>query len=375
MKMPIDVVAPFEVEDDHQSYIMHFTGGIQAWQRDKDSWSYGPIIYKGEPVMAGMLSTEVLRFAINQMGLSPIILAHRVCIDGSSSTILRSMNPNKKNDTLSAADVWGTISGNIVKKRVAAFRAQNPNATTEEVLKVINRKTSEEIFARFISESLRSMDICIDAISSYYHEQLVIFLREGKKVGERSSNIADLTCIANVHSFFLHLGAARDYLGALIAQRCGMPDNVDDMARLLDKLRWNNLPMDSILQTLIKRNVVTKKDNSEKCKLSGWLDRISGVRKQMVHKRPYGSHESEEYGHIRSAGDLKGHYRFWKPIYLETNSDQDALDFISDAYHKITELFGEVALASGNDTSIPILTDKEIKKLEVTAGKPPKEQI
>lgn len=371
--MGFSVVAPFEIEDDHQSFILNFTGGIKAWQRDANSWSFGPVIYKGEPVMAGMLSMTLLQSAMKQMGLLPVVMEHVVCMDGNSTTMLRSVHPVKHDVPLAAADIWRTISGNITDARIKKFRSEHPGASSKEIMEVKEKYTPEENYSDYISDSLRSMDICIGAICTYYHEQLISFLRDGRKVGVRSSNIADLPFIANVHSFFVHLGATKDYLATLIAIRCGLPKSIDAMNRLVDKLKWENLPDDAMVKYLVGNGVLSQKEGSEKSKLSGWLNDVSNIRNELVHKRPYGSHEDEKMGYIRATVGLDDHYRFWKPLHINGNSEQDTLDFISDVYHKTTRLFGDLALASGQDAQIPTLTDKDILELKVRTGKPPKD--
>jgi hypothetical protein len=372
--MPITVVAPFEFEDDHHSLTMKLTGGMKAWQRSPDEWSIGPIIYRGEIMMGGLLSRAELQSAISAMGLIPVVLEHRVVMSGVKSVTWRSVDPVRPNSPLAATDIWQTIRGNLMAARLKAFRKNNTDASTQEIIDFKEQNTREENLCGYISDSLRSMDICISAICDYYHEQLTAHLRQGRKVGERSSNMADLPFIANVHSFFVHLGAARDYLAALIAHRCGLPEDVDAMNRLGDKLRWNSLPDDPILSFLVNIGCVSEKENSTKVRLSGWLEDVSNVRNELIHKRPFGSHETEIYGQIKSAGGLEGHFRFFKPIVLTDVANSDTLDYLADVYSRVVKLFGELALASGRDSAIITLTSRDILDFKVEAGKPADKQ-
>lgn len=371
--MGITVVAPFEVEDDHQSFVQNFTGGIKAWQRDTNEWSFGPIIYQGEPVMAGILSQELLRTAVQAMELTAVLMEHHVCIKGESSTARRSISLLGRTDRLATTDIWQTISGNLNKARMAKFKKDFPDNTNEQWVSESNNLTQEESYSAYISDSLKSMDICINAICDYYHEQLVSSLRSGRKENQRYSSLADLSFTANVHSFFLHLGSARDYLASLIAARCGMPDNIDAMNRLTDKLKWESLPDDPLIKLMVDQKILTKKGGAEKSKISGWFEKVSDVRNQFIHKRPFGLHEDERMGWVKSAGGIAGHYRFCTPINLNENSDfVDALDYISDVYHKINRLFGDLALVSGYNVTIPSYSDKDFKGFRVTTGNHPK---
>ncbi len=355
--MPITVVAPLAFEDDdYHSLVMNLTGGFKAWQRSQNEWSIGPIIYNDEVVMAGILSFAELRSAMSIMGLSWTVFEHRVVMSGVITKMWRSVEPVGMNSALSATDVWQTIRANSTSRRVAQFRAQFPDSSAQEILTIMEQSNADERLSEYISDSLRSMDICISSISDFYHDQLTTFLREGRAVGAKSCSVADLPFVANVHSFFVHFGAARDYLAALLAYRCGLSQNTEAMNRLLDKLTWNNLPNDPIIQHLVKVGCFAAKPNSTKTKLAGWLEDASNVRNELVHRRPFGSHESERYGHIQNAGGLEGHFRFFKPIHVGDGSTTDTLDYLADLYGKTTKLFGEIALISGADTAIQTLS-------------------
>lgn len=366
--MAMKYIAPIEIDDDHQIIALNFTGGIKAWKTDRNQWSFGPIIYEGRPAIIGTLTHDLLKSATKQMELTPIIFENRMSINGLKSTIWKSVYTVKKGNNLTATDIWHTISRNITSARVSEFQKSNPSATEERVLEERSRYTPEERYSDYISDSLRSMDICMSEICNYYHEQLTFYLQKSRFSGEQSSSVADLPFIAFVHSFFLHFGAARDYLGALIAHRCGLPERVDDMARLTKELRWQRLPDEPMLRYLIDIGYLSPKENSTKSRQSGWLEQVSNVRNELVHKRPFGSHAEEKLGKILLAGGIDGHYRYFKPISLRGKLTVDALDYISDVYHKTMHLFGEMALQSGKEAKVPTLTDEDILDIKIHTG-------
>lgn len=85
-----------------------------------------------------------------------------------------------------------------------------------EIADALDAQEPVEALANYISLSLRSMDISVEQIAAHYHEQLVNHMAAGRVEGEGSANTTSQTLYAHVHSYFLHLGAARDYLAALI---------------------------------------------------------------------------------------------------------------------------------------------------------------
>ncbi len=368
--MPITRFATIEFDGDHEVTTVHFSGGVKAWTGGNDEWFFGPILHRGKPALAGVLRQSELRSEISQMKLVPIVYERRTSIDGATSVMWKTADPIKVGDHLTATDVWGTISTNLKQSRLDRFLERSPNASREEIVSVLGRSSPEERFSDYISDSLRCIDICIGAICSYYNEQLISFLVKGRRIGERSSSVADLPFIANVHSFFLHLGSARDYLAALIAHRCGLSETVDAMSRLIPKLSPAAISDDMILRHLLEIGYLATKDGSSSVKAAGWLENVSKIRNELIHKRPFGSHQDEKYGQIEAAGESEGRCKFRKPIHVNSRSTSDTLDFISEIYRNTTRLFGNLAIASGYEAKIPIINRKDIIRFSKQTGKP-----
>lgn len=362
--MPITELQIIPADDDHHALSLNLTGGIKAWKLDDDEWSLGPIKYSGHPAIVGSLSTAELHSAISQLKISPIQFENTTVVNGITTTFLQIAVRDKLDRSFGAADAWHFISRNAARKRLLAHKHERSNSLVSEPNVEQTYITSEEKFADYISDSLRSMDICISSICNYYHQSLISSFRDGREPRLGFSHTSDLPFIANVHSFFVHVGAARDYLASLIASRLKLPARVDAMSRLVKALTWEKLPPDPLIRHLVSEGCLAAEKGSTKCKVSGWLEDVSNLRNSLIHTRPYGSHEAEKFGRIESVEGLDGHYIYVKPIDLDDGEPRDALDVVAEIYVKIGHLFHELACSSGGDTSIPTLTDSDIIELK-----------
>jgi hypothetical protein len=331
--------------------------------------SVSPVLRNGVPSTAGRINGNQMRHLMKALGHEPVIFEHRSSTNGAEFSTFRAVHPATRNPQVSVADLWGNMSGNIKGKRAKEFFKENPEATSDERDRFFDSASPSEQLVSHVSGSLRSLDICLGAICNFYHDQLIGAMRSGKKPTDRFSTILDLSFVANVHSFFLHLGAAFGYLGALVATRCGFSSKTDDIARLIGELRSDQMPSDPMLDILLSRVLVVPVANSKKFKLGGWLAATLKTRNDFVHKRPYGSVQCERRGQV---GIFEADQSFWKyrrAILVDSN-EREALTLISKIYHQCNDLFEEMNASSGYDASIPILTDKDILKFKLQSRKP-----
>jgi hypothetical protein len=206
------------------------------------------------------------------------------------------------------------------------------------------------------------MDINIEQIAEFYHEQLVNLMSGGRLTGQRSGSSQDQTLFAHVHSFFLHLGAARDYLGAFIAMRIGQdPEEIDSMAGLIRILKQEHLGTDKLLDLLHAKGFVRPSpQNAKKWEAAGWLKQASALRNQFAHQRPYGSRHAERFGWAVAISEENGIFRYYRPIVDKDGVERDVLDVIAEHYKNCTSFFHEMAAQSGKDISIFHFTDEDI---------------
>lgn len=214
------------------------------------------------------------------------------------------------------------------------------------------------------------MNISVQQIAEHYHEQLVNHMAKGRVDGERVANTQSQTLYAHVHSFFLHLGATRDYLGALIAHRVGFDhEKTDSLAHLVKKLRWANLPKDALLDLLITGgNIIAHTQKPNKLAIAGWMQEVTTIRNKLVHKRPYGSKFNERFGWVIPTQKEAGIYRYFRPLDLNGNVEKDVYDVLCHHYAQCTDLMHKAAKLLGNNAAMLHITDEDLIFQEIRRG-------
>lgn len=353
---------------DVHAFYVHCTGGIRAGMARDDAWVVEPILDGGKACRKGFFSKAKLEKFTRHAGIPVIALQNIHWTDGKYNSSWSPIIPGQRNHLLGPAELWSNVASNMTRQRKGAALRSLKNPTEEEIAALLDEKTEEERLARSISLSLRSMDISIEQIAEFYHEQLVNPMSSGHLNGKRSGSMQDQTLFAHVHSFFLHLGAARDYLGALIAARIGQnPKKIDSMAGLIRVLAAEHFGHDKLLDQLQARGLVRPSpQDTKEWEAAGWLKEASGLCNQFVHRRPYGSRHVERFGHAAAIAEGKGLFRYCRPMVVGDTVENDALDVIAKHYKTCTALFHEMAQLSGNDTSMLRLTDEDIISIKIT---------
>lgn len=341
---------------------LHFTGGFRAAQLAKDAWRIEPVLVDGKPCQSAPLSKSELQTLGRRNGFRAVAFHQFSWIDGEYNSSWLPITPGEANHTLGPSDLWGSIASNLYRKRAKIILESSERLTDEELAKIHDDRAPEEALARYISVSLRNMDISVEQIAEHYHEQLVNHMAAGRVNGEQATNTSSQKLFAHVHSFYMHLGAARDYLGALIACRIGFdPSRIDSMARLVRELRLARAPSDPLIELLLETgNIAPDPERSARLKVAGWMEDVTTVRNDLIHKHPYGSKSSEEFGWTIPTKDTPGLYRYVRPIELSGNAGHDVFDVLNYHYKKFAELMNNAARASGHDSSITHITDGDL---------------
>lgn len=353
-------------QQDAQGFYLHCVGGFRAALSKKDVWMIEPVMDEGHPCRKGFFAKAELDAFICRTRLTPIAFHSFGWTGGSYYSSWSPLIRGRTNHLQGAANLWSNLSSNLARQRSGTELRDMTAPTREKIAKLLDDKTEEEWLARSISLSLRSMDISVEQIVEFYHEQLVNKMRNGLIDGRRSAGTQDRTLYAHVHSFFLHLGAARDYLAALIAARIGKDANkIDSMARLVDALRPKHFGADALLDLLETRKFIRPTpSNPNRREMSGWLKEASDLRNQFVHRRPYGARHVERYGHVTAIAPQTGIYRYVRPVLVENEIERDVLEVVVAHYQEATALFQDLAESSGRDVSMVALTDKDIISME-----------
>lgn len=135
------------------------------------------------------------------------------------------------------------------------------------------------------------------------------------------------------------------------------------MNALKGKLRAQHAGHEPILDLLINKNwLVPQADNADRRATSGWLQEITDLRNEIVHRRPYGSVYAERFGWAIPLRAELGLYRYFRPIEMKDQPERDLLDVICS---HCTGLFFEAAKASGLDGTMMTLTNKDVISLKL----------
>ncbi|MBY5441941.1 MULTISPECIES: hypothetical protein [Rhizobium] len=348
-------------QKDGESLYLHFTGGIRAGRIQGDQWALEPVLVSGRPASNGFFSRADLARMERSLGLTAIAFQHAGWDKGSYYSNWVPIIPGQTNHMLGAADLWRNITSQIGRQRRGHLLRELVDPSRDDVASIFDDQEPDERLAAFVALSLRGLDISVEEISGFYHEQLVDLMADGKLNGERVSGTLDHLLYAHVHSFFLHAGAARDYLASLIAFRLGEDPNVDSLALLCKKLRSRHVGTDSLLNVLVDRGLIAESKQKGMWVSAGWIKNLSDLRNLFTHRRPYGSRSCEHWGSAVPLSDKGQLYRYRRPF--QTDNGEDIFDLIVRQYRHIIGLFHLLANASGLNTDIQVFTDDDIIEL------------
>jgi hypothetical protein len=353
-------------EPDFAATYLHFTGGFRAAKLSEDKWRIEPVFIDKKPCTTGPLTENQLKILTKKNKFSVIAFQKWSYMDGVYHSAWTPIVHGKNNHSEGPAELWSNIAGNIARER-EFFPTSNNQPTEQEIAKTFDNRDTVEALARHISFSFRSMDISVEKIAEHYHEQLVNHMAAGHTKGEKSTNMLSLTLYAHVHSFFLHLGAARDYLGALIAHRIGLDvSKIDSMARLTEKLSGATPLNDPLLELLVAGgDIATHSNKPGKFVFAGWMKEATDIRNEFVHKRPYGSKYNEIFGWIIPTQTEAGHYRYFHPLDLNGNAQRDVFDMLHYHYSRCTTLLYRAAEKSGYNVAMLHITDSDVISVNI----------
>lgn len=351
-------------QPDGDGFYLHCTGGVRGSLGDDDRWQLEPIVHNGHPCRKGFCTRSELETFLKNTGLRSIAF-HRFGWDGGNYfSSWYPVIPRRTNHLRGPSDLWGSMAANSAMRRYSVKLDNTPHAS-QRLSKIMDERTEEERLAQSISLSLRSMDISVEQICEFYHEQLVNLMAVGALEGRRFRSTLDQTLFAHVHSFFLHLGSARDYLASYIALRLGhSPHKIDSMQRLVGALSVRQADEDALLSLLKERKlIVLKAGDPNMLELAGWLAEGSRLRNDFVHRKPYGLTPVEQSGWLEPIRPHNGFFRYVRPIHSD-GAETDILDLVAWHYRNTAGLFQDLAEISGLDISMLTLTKTDIVSLK-----------
>lgn len=321
-----------------------------------------PLWLEGRPARSGPVSKAHLVKLTAQFGLSPIAFQSFGWRKGNYWSNWVPVLSDHDNLVSNPPEMWANISSNLSRAR----SVESPRSL-EDIAAIVDFQDHDARLAQATSLSLRMLGITVQSISEFYNERLVDSLATVDWKGHSFSTTLDQNFYAHVQSFFLHLIAARDYLGALLAHRMGFDPTArktDSLPGLLAAISVSQVGSDPILGLLSDASLLRphKKDNLA---LSGWLADAGELRNQFVHQRPYGSRFLETGGLIIALNEDAGVYRYHRRIVDWKDGKQDIFDVIVGYYKQTMSLFRDAAVSSGYDLSMLALADNDIVAIEI----------
>lgn len=355
-------IIPLPRPSDDDGLFLYFTGGLRAAKLNEGDWQIVPVLANGRPCATGPLTKEQLQALARKNKFQAVAFNRFSWTDGEYGSIFSPIIPGRQNHFEGPSQLWSNIARNIYRSRTKEVFEKAEHPEEQQIDKVFDDKSPDEALARYISLSLRSMDISVEQIAEFYFEQLVNDMAAGRTAGEKVANTSSQSLYAHVHSFFTQLGSARDYLAALIAYRLGFdPKKIDSLARLLNEIRQTHPPRDVLLSFLVSTgNIRPDPKKNTRLTASGWLREAGIIRDTLVHKRPYGSKSSERSGWIIPTEKETGLFRYFRPFELGGDAGQDLFDVLNHHYAKCTDLMYQAAIVSGYDNTMMHITDDDI---------------
>jgi hypothetical protein len=368
ISLPNELIQKIQRISDGDATYRHVSSGIRAAQVDHDRWVIEPILVEGIPSIKGYFSRAELQEFIRKAGLRTIAIQSIHWRGGAYHATWNPVIPGQQNHLRGPSDLWGAIASNLGSPTKTTALMDIDKPMMPDVSNIMDNRTPTEASAKYISLSLRSMDTCVEQIADFYNEQLVNLTMKITGPILPTNYIMSQNLFAHVHSYFLHLGTARDNLATFIAIKLSLdPNQVDDMTRLIEKLRDNHFANDPILTGMRNSGFLVRRPNTtDKWDVGGWLKEVNTLRNRFVHRQPYGSRLLESTGTIKAIDKDAGLYRYFQPIHKDDNFDTDLLDEILRHYRECTKWFHDAAKASGENTAMQTITSRDIISISIT---------
>jgi hypothetical protein len=365
-----DAAIPLERVADRSSLVLHCIGGIRAADLGEDRWVIEPILAHDVACACGYYTKQKLHQFCVEYGFKALGFQHIHWTDGAYYSSWSPINPTKRNHLLGPADLWGNISSNLEKDAIARKLPKSAPVTRELIAAALDSRGTESRLAYSISLSLSGMDIAVESLSDYYYESLVDLMAMGRLGDRRIAFSRSQNVYPHVHSFFVHFGASRDYLAALVGTILGLsPKKTDSLARLVECIRPEHFSASPILELMRSRGLlVVNEHKPARWKIAGWLHEATEARNRFVHRAPYGLKALEHMSYADAVRQEDGIFRYVRPVVHDSGASGDILDLITNYYQSAVVFFDEAARLSGFDFSMATFTDDDIISIEPHRG-------
>jgi len=313
---------------------LHFTGGLRG-RRQGSGWLIGPLRVDGAFVEMG---------PVPETHISIVAAELRVRAFGADETLLgdphlptRIWRPFVGLEATSGlpTELWGNI-------------AHHAAAAADEDYSAL---------ARYVSVCLRASDIRLRDISDGYGAQLLSALTNGAEVGHPFENIPLADLHLAIHSFVAEMGAARDYLAAIVGRQLGAPTSKDSLARLIDWLGADarRTAASQPAAVALTRGWADAEDP--------WLKQLTDYRNLFLHRGPMGARGFESAPRLAASATRHGEVRTLVlpiPRRLEGPDTVDALTQFVRLHWQMFQLAADLAAVASYASTPIVITSADI---------------
>jgi len=309
---------------------LHFTGGLRA-RRNQGGWMVGPLLKDGDLVDVGPVPEDQINAVAAELGVRTF---------GADETIL--------GDRYIPPRIWEPFVG----------LKPTPGLPTELWANIAHHAANagDEGYgelARFVAVCLRAADIRLRDISDGYGAQLLSALNNGTKVGHPFDNMPLADLHLAIHSFVAEMGAARDYLAAIVGRQLGAPANKDSLARLIDWLAADARAAEATqpVSVALMEGWIDETDP--------WLKQLTDYRNLFLHRGPIGARGMNSAPRLATYATRYGEVRILVlpiPRRLEGPETVDALVQFVRLHWQMFHLAADLALLSPYPRTTQVVT-------------------
>jgi hypothetical protein len=240
---------------------LHFTGGLRG-VRAEGGWRLGPFLRDDRLAELG---------PVREVDIKATAVELKVHIFGADEAV--QLEPHL------ISRIWRPLVGLEARGKLPADTWANIAHRASEA--------GDEVYAqlaRYLSVCLRASDIRLRDISDGYGTQLLAALAKRTEVGKRFANLPLADIHLAIHSFVAEMGAARDYLAAIVGRQLGAPASKDSLARLVDWLEADARKEQAATPVALALTKSWPEDAKDP-----WLRQLTAYRNLFLHRGPMGA--------------------------------------------------------------------------------------
>ena len=280
---------------------LHFTGGLRG-RRSEAGWRIGPMGPNGALGDLAPVSEKDVRAAASALGVHVFGADEELLCDPFLRTRIWRPFVGLPTDPGLPTETWASIGHHALEANDALYAN----------------------LARNLAECLRAADVRLRDLSDGYEAQLLSALHSETKTGIRFDNLPLKDLYLAIHSLVAEMGAARDYLSAIVGIHLGAPEKYDSLARLT---AW--LEADARQSERATPMAVALLEGVGEAGGNPWLSRLTAYRNLFLHRGPMGTGSIKDGPHLVESVSAYGLVRTFR-MPLPRNGDERERDALEE---------------------------------------------